>query len=568
MTPLRLLLIDDSEDDAALVVRELSRAGYAVASQRVDTPEALATALTSQRWDLAIADYSMPRFSGVAALALLREHDADLPLIFVSGTIGEQEVVAAMRTGAQDYVRKGDLGRLGPTVERQLQEAASRLPRPHVAAHLVHLAYHDALTDLPNRVLLHDRLRQAILASRRTRKPLAVMVLEIGGLDAIVDAHGRYVGDRVIQHVATRLRALLREGDTVASLGAQQFALMLPGTDAAGAGLAAQKVLHDVGRPIVLDHQSLAIAVNLGIVSMPEHGTNPDELLQRGERALRVAQQQQSGSTVYSADRDRDTSERLLGIPELREGVQHGQFVFDYQPIVHLETARVIGVEALARWNHPRRGRLGPAEFIELAETTWLIEPLTMLLLDRAVADWANSDRLASVPVAVNLSSKSLRDQNLPDLIADLLRLHGAPASALTLELANDALVLETPKAEATLLRLHRMGVFLAIDDFNAEYSHASYLRRLPIDRLKIGRAFVARLQEREDAVRAVIDLAHSRGLVVVAEGVETAQMREHLRALRCDAAQGNFIAPPASLTETRRWVARSNALRLDGAGL
>jgi diguanylate cyclase (GGDEF)-like protein len=568
MTPLRLLLVDDSEDDAALVVRELSRAGYAVSSQRVDTPEALATALTSQRWDLAIADYSMPRFNGVAALALVREHDAELPLIFVSGTIGEEDLVAAMRTGAQDYVRKSDLARLVPTVERQLQEAAGRLPRPHVAAQLVHLAYHDALTDLPNRVLLHDRLRQAILASQRTRKPLAVMVLEIGGLDAIVDAHGRYVGDRVIQHVATRLRALLREGDTVASLGAQQFALMLQGTDAAGAELTARKVLQDVSRPIFLDHQSLSVAADVGIVSVPEHGTNPDELLQRAERALRVAQQRQTGSAVYAADRDRDETDHQISIPELREGVEHGQFVFDYQPIVQLETGRVIGVEGLARWNHPRRGRLLPAEFIELAETTWLIEPLTMLLLDRAMADWARTDRLAWAPVAVNLSSKSLRDQNLPDLIADLLRLHGAPASALTLELPHDALVLETPKAEATLARLHRMGVFLAIDDFNAEYSHASYLRRMPIDRLKIGRAFIARLQEREAAVRSVIDLAHSRGLVIVAEGVETSDMRDHLRALGCDAAQGNFIAPPASLTETRRWVARSNATRLDSAGL
>ncbi|HEY7189417.1 MAG TPA: EAL domain-containing protein [Vicinamibacterales bacterium] len=568
MTPLRLLLIDDSEDDAALVVRELARAGYAVSSQRVDSPEALAAALRSQRWDLAIADYVMPRFNGVAALALLREHNAELPLIFVSGTIAEAEVVVAMRTGAQDYVRKGDLARLVPTVERQLREAAGRLPRPHVAAQLVRLAYHDALTDLPNRVLLHDRLRQAILASQRTRKPLAVMVLEIGGLDAIVDAHGRYVGDRVIQHVATRLRALLREGDTVASLGAQQFAVMLPGTDAAGAGLTARKVLQEVGRPLVLDQHSLSVAVSVGIVSVPDHGTNPDELLRRAERALRAAQQRQCGSAVYAADGDRDEADQLLTIPELREGVEHGQFVCDYQPIVHVESGRVIGVEALARWNHPRRGRLLPAEFIELAETTWLIEPLTMLLLDRAVADWANTDRLAWAPVAVNLSSKSLRDPNLPDLIADLLRLHGAPAAALTLELADDALVLEMPKAEATLTRLHRMGVFLAIDDFNAEYSHASYLRRVPIDRLKIGRSFVARLQEREAAVRSVIDLAHSRGLVIVAEGVETAEMRDHLRALGCDAAQGNFIAPPASLTDTRRWVARSNATRLDSAGL
>ena len=564
MTTLRLLLIDDSEDDAALVVRELSRAGYSVASRRVDTPEALATALSSQRWDLAIADFSMPRFNGVAALTLLREHDADLPLIFVSGTIAEEEVVAAMRTGAQDYVRKGDLARLVPTVERQLQEAAGRLPRPHVAAQLVHLAYHDALTDLPNRVLLHDRMRQGILASQRTRKPLAVMVLEVVGIEAIVDAHGRYAGDRVIQTVAERLRSLLREGDTVACLGAQQFALMLPGTHAAGAELATQKVLREVGRPIVLDHRSLSIDVSVGIAAVPEHGSNPDELLQRAERALRVAQQRRSGSAVYAADRDRSQKERLLSIPELREGVEHGQFTFDYQPIVHLETGRAIGVEALARWNHPQRGRLLPSEFIELAETTWLIEPLTMLLLDRAVADWVKSDRLVWAPVAVNLSSKSLRDQNLPDLIGDLLRLHGAPSSALTLELADDALVLEMPKAEATLARLHRMGIGLAIDDFNAEYPHASYLRRLPIDRLKIGRTFVMRLPAREDALRSAIDLAHSRGVVVVAEGVESAEMRDRLRGLACDAVQGNVIAPPASLTETRRWLARSNAARLD----
>jgi diguanylate cyclase (GGDEF)-like protein len=568
MTPLRLLLIDDSEDDADLVVRELSRAGYSVASQRVATPDALSDALSSHRWDLAIADYSMPQFNGVAALALVREHDADLPLIFVSGTIGAAEVVTAMRTGAQDYVRKGDLTRLVPTVERQLQEAAGRVPRPHVAAQLVHLAYHDALTDLPNRVLLHDRLRQGVLASQRTRKPLAVMVLEVGGIDSIVDSHGRYLGDRVIQTVAGRLRTLLREGDTVACLGAQKFALMLPGTDASGADLTAQKVLREAARTIVLDHQSLSVDVSIGIAAVPEHGTNPDELLERAERALRVAQERQSGSATYAGDRDREDGEHLVSIPELREGVEHGQFTFDYQPIVQLETARVIGVEALARWNHPRRGRLLPDDFIELAETTWLIEPLTMLLLDRAVADWAKTEQLAWAPVAVNLSSKSLRNQTLPDLIGDLLRLHGAPGSALTIELADDALVLEMPKVEATLLRLHRMGIGLAIDDFNTVYSHASYLRRLPIDRLKIGRTFVSRLPEREDALRSAIDLAHSRGIVLVAEGVESIEMRDRLHAIGCDAVQGNVIAPPASLAETRRWVARSNAARLDAAGL
>jgi len=567
MTPLRLLLIDDSDDDAALVVRELSRAGYSVASQRVNSPESLRLALASPPWDLALIDYSMPSFNGAAALDVLRQYDAELPVIFVSGTLDESNVTAAMRTGAQDYVRKDDLARLVSTIERQFREAAGRVPRPHVAAQLVHLAYRDALTDLPNRVLLHDRLRQAILASQRSHKPLAVMVLEISGLDSIIDAHGRYAGDHVIQDLATRLRELLREGDTVARLGAQQFALMLPGTNSAGAELTAGKVIHSVGGAVTLEGQQLSVDAAIGIVAVPEHGSNPDELLQKAERALRAAQQRRSGTAVFLASHDRDDAQRLLNMSELREGVEHGEFLFDYQPIVHLQTERVIGLEALARWNHPRRGRLLPTEFIELAETTWLIEPLTMLLLDRAIADWAQTDRLSRAPVAVNLSSKSLRDPNLPDVIGDLLRLHGAPPSALTLELVDDAVALDTPKAMATLSRLRTMGVCLAIDDVNIEFSSTSYLRRLPIDRLKMGRMAVAGLQQGEAAVRSLIELAHSRGLGVVAEGVESPEQQDQLRALGCDAAQGYFIAAPASANEMRRWVARNNAARFGGVG-
>ena len=567
MTPLRLLLIDDSDDDAALVVRELSRAGYSVSAQRVDTPEGLTQALSAQQWDVAIADYSMPRFNGVAALALVREHAPDLPLIFVSGTITDDDVAKAMRMGAQDYIPKGDRARLVPTVDRQLQESTGRVARPRVAAQLVHLAYRDPLTDLPNRLLLHDRLLQALLDSHRSHKSLAVMVLEVAALGAIADAHGRHIGDGVVLELAMRLRQRLREVDTVARLGASQFAVMLPGTNAAGAESAARKVLEDFGLGVVLDGHQIAIDTSIGIVSVPEHGSNPDELLQKAEQALRTAQRLRSGLAMYAPSRDRDGSRRLFEIAELREGVELGQFVFDYQPIVHLETGRVIAVEALARWNHPRRGRLPPAEFIELAETTWLIEPLTILLIERAMTEWATADRPTWTPVAVNLSSKSLRDQTLPDMIAELLRVHAMSASALTLELVDDEVALESPRTEATLKRLHRMGVRLAIDHFKTD-SPGSYLRNLPVERLKLGRPFVAALCEEDASMRAVIELAHGRGLVVVAEGVESAAERDQLRALGCDAAQGYYIAAPAGAIDTRRWVARTNAERMSGVGL
>jgi EAL domain-containing protein (putative c-di-GMP-specific phosphodiesterase class I) len=343
---------------------------------------------------------------------------------------------------------------------------------------------------------------------------------------------------------------------------------MLPGTNAEGAEFAAHKILQEIGRGVFLDAHQLAIHPSIGIVSAPEHGSNPDELLQKAELALRTAQRLRSRTAVFAPSRDRDGRQRLFEIAELRAGVELGQFGLDYQPIVHLETGRVIAVEALARWNHPRRGRVLPAEFIQLAETTWLIEPLTMLLIERAIIEWsATADRSTRTPVAVNVSSKSLRDQNLPDLIAELLRVHATPTSALTLELVDDEIALEAPRAQATLTRLHHMGVRLAIDDFKVD-SPGSYLRNLPVERLKLGRPFVAALRGEGESVRAVIELAHSRGLDVVAEGVESVAERDQLRTLGCDAAQGYYIAAPTSAIETRRWVARTNADRMGSAGL
>ncbi len=564
MTPLRLLLIEDSEDDAALVLRELSRAGYAVFSERVETPDALAAALERQRWDMAIADYTMPRFSGTAALALLREYDGEMPFIFVSGTIGEDAAVAAMRTGAHDYIMKDHLKRLVPAVERELREAAGRLSRKQAEARLAHLAYHDGLTDLPNRVLLHDRLQQAMLGAQRAGEPFALMVLDLDGFKAINDSLGHHAGDCVLQEVAARLRAVLRDVDTVARLGGDEFALMLPRTDVEGASLAARKVLHDLNRPLVLEGRPLVVSGSLGIAWFPAHGSTADALLQKADIAMYVAKSGGLGFAIYAPDRDRHAHRRLTLMAGLRDGIEHDQFSLDYQPIVHLGTGAVVCVESLARWDHPQQGRLPPNEFIELAEHTGLIEPLTMRLLDKALAEWTGLDRWPPISVAVNLSPRSLRDPDLPDRIADVLRLHDASPSTLVLEITENVILSDVPLSTACLSRLHDMGVTLAIDDFGAGYSSLNYLRRLPIDQLKIDRSFVSGLGAGDDAiVRSTIDLAHRLGLTVVAEGVESVEARDHLQQLGCDAAQGNLIAEPGPATDIRRWIARQK-----GAGL
>jgi diguanylate cyclase (GGDEF)-like protein len=560
MTPLRLLLIEDSVDDAELVVRELSRAGYSVSVRRVETPDALAAAL-NHRWDVAVADYSMPQFSGTAALTLLREYNADVPFIFVSGTISEDAVVTAMQNGAQNFIRKTDLARLPAIVDRHVREAATRVARPQAASQLVHLAVHDALTDLPNRVLLHDRLRQGILAAQRAHEALAVIVLAVGGLDVITEEAGSGLGDRVIQELASRLRGILREGDTVARLGDHRFAMMLPGTHSDGAVVAARKIVDGLSRPFVLDGHTLSLSATLGVASASEQGTNPDDLLHKAGLALDVATAERTPFAVYAPHRHDAASQHSSLTAELREGIEQAQFSLDYQPIVHGHTGRVLCVEALARWNHPSRGKLLPSQFIELAETSWLIEPLTMVLLDRAIAEWASRDPIPWVSVAVNLSPKCLRDQDLPDRIGDLLRLHGAPASSLVLEITDNALLLDTPRATTCLSRLKDMGIKLAVDGFGSSTSPAGYVRRLPIDRVKIGRPLVSALEHGDESlVQSALDLVRGRSLFMVAVGIESAEGFERVRDLGCEAAQGQFIAPPAPLADSRRWVARRNA--------
>ena len=554
---LRLLLIEDSEDDAALVVRALSRGGYDVVYERVDTPEALTAALTGRAWDLAVADYTMPRFTGTAALRLLRERDADLPFIFVSGTMGEDAAVEAMKTGAHDYIMKASLKRLVPAVDRELREAAVRRDRRRAEQRLAYLAYHDALTDLPNRTLLHDRLEQAVRAARRDVTPLALLLMDLDRFKEINDTLGHHAGDRVLQHVAACMRGMLRGVDTVARLGGDEFAVVLPLADADGALRAARKVLQELERPFPVDDHALSVRASIGVACFPEHGATADTLLQRADVAMYLAKGDASGVALYSPDRDRHTSRRLAFVSELRQALDDGQFALDYQPILHLRTGMVTAVEALVRWNHPTLGRLLPADFIDLAEQTGLINPLSAIVLDMALAEWADAPATAPVTIAVNLSPRNLKDPDLPRRVGDMLAARGWPAASLAFEITENVLMSDPARGLDCLNRLHAMGVGLSIDDFGTGYSSLSYLRRLPVDELKIDRSFVEGLRDGEDdvIVRSTIDLAHNLGLRVVAEGVDSDAVQARLLALGCDAAQGTAIRAPADAADTRRWI-------------
>ena len=559
MTPhVRVLLIEDSEDDATLVVRALTRGGYDVVSERVDTSHALEAALARQMWDLAVADYTMPHFSGTAALRMVRDHDADMPFIFVSGTIGEDAAVEAMKTGAHDYIMKGNLKRLVPAVERELREASVRRDRRRVEQRLAHLAYHDALTDLPNRTLLHDRLDQATRAARREGTALALLLFDLDDFKDINDTFGHHAGDRVLQHVAARVRSTLRDTDTVARLGGDEFALVLPLADVEGAIRAARKVREEIERACMIDDRLLTVHASVGIACLPDHAVSAEMMLQKADVAMYVAKTDGSGIAVYAPERDRHTHRRLALISELRQAVDRRQFMLEYQPIRQLRTGVVSSVEALVRWNHPRRGRLLPGDFIELAEQTGLINPLTTVVLGAALAEWCGNRHAAPVSVAVNLSPRNLQDPDLPARITDMLAEAGAPPSALSLELTENILMSDPVRSMGCLKRLHAMGIRLVIDDFGTGYSSLSYLRRLPVHELKIDRSFVMNLGAGLDEVivRSTIDLAHNLGLTVVAEGVESAVVQARLAAMGCDAVQGTYISAPARAPEMRAWIA------------
>jgi diguanylate cyclase (GGDEF)-like protein len=304
VTPtLRVLIIDDADEDASIVVRALVGAGYQVHYERVSTADSLVAALERDVWDVAVADYTLRSFSGIAALRLVRQHNRDVPFIFVSGTAGEEKAVDAMKAGAHDYIRKGALKRLLPAIRQELREAAARRERRRLEQRISYLAYHDALTDLPNRALLHDRLTQAIRAAHRVDSHVALLLLDLDGFKEINDTYGHRAGDRVLQHIAHRMRGLLRDVDTVARLGGDEFALVLPSTDQDGATQTAGKLLQEIELPCLVDHRQLSVRGSIGIACCPGHGKSAELLLRRADVAMYQAKSVGVGIAVYTPKR-------------------------------------------------------------------------------------------------------------------------------------------------------------------------------------------------------------------------------------------------------------------------
>ena len=425
---------------------------------------------------------------------------------------------------------------------------------------IAYQAYHDGLTGLPNRALFLDRLSQSLAKARRTSTGAAVFMLDVDRFKTVNDVHGHDLGDRLLRAAAERLRAMVRQGDTVARFGGDQFTVLLQyDAGADDAAKVARNMLERLAEPFLLDEQPLRVTASAGISLYPADGTDSESLLRNADLARRRAKE--LGGNCYelcTAAMNARAVARLALDADLRRALERQELELVYQPVVSFATGTTVAMEALLRWRHPQRGLVPPAQFIPLAEELRLVIPIGEWVLANAcrqAKEW-QQDALPGIRIAVNLSALHFQNAGLPDALAALLREVGLDPASLDLEITESAAMQNVEQTVATLTALRRLGVRISIDDFGTGQTSLGYLQRLPIDCLKIDRDFVRDIatgRPAEAIVTAIVELAHGLGLTVIAEGVETAQQLAFLRQRGCDEYQGYLTSRPLPAADIAR---------------
>lgn len=572
----RLLVVDDIAQNRTLLNRFFSRRGFAIAE--AENGAVALKLLADKQFDAVLLDVVMPEMDGLETLRRIRltHSPSSLPVIMVTAKVESDDVVQALNLGANDYITKpvdfpiasarlqSQLARL--QAERKLAhyieklESANRQLEHEIAerkqseARIRHMAQHDSLTGLGNRVQFRDQLVRALGRIDEDGGNLALLFMDLDQFKLINDTLGHRIGDLLLANIGDRLKQTLRPTETVARLGGDEFAIIQIGKTPDEAGALANRVMEAITVPCEIEGHQIVVSCSIGIAWAPDDGDDPDVLLANADLALyRAKAEGRDGCRFFEPDMNARAQARRTLECELRNALRSGEFELHYQPLFNLGSDGIKGFEALLRWNHPQRGLIPPLDFIPLAEEIGLIIPLSQWVLHEACREasaWPDE-----VKLAVNLSPMQFRGGGLVADVMNALAASGLAPGRLELEITETVLLDDNKNTLQALHQLRDMGVRISMDDFGIGYSSFSYLRMFPFDKIKIDQSFVRDLPLKNDStaiVRAIIGLAASIGIVTTAEGVETQEQLSYLQAEGCTEVQGYLISRPMPANEVR----------------
>ena len=554
--PLRLLLVEDSEDDAILLARELSKGPFDVSYERVETEETIRKAIKSNKWDLIITDHNLPTMDSKQCLSMVKSMDSDIPIIVVSGCIGEDVAVEAMKSGAHDYIMKGNLQRLLPAVTREIREAESRRARRRAEETIHHMAFHDALTGLANRHEFEHRLQNALMSAKEYEISHAVLYLDLDQFKIINDTCGHIAGDELLRRLAREFRRHVREGDTLARLGGDEFGVLLEHCN----GEQAQKVSEGLLKAVqALDFewqkQVVAISVSIGQVEIDATAKDVTEILQKADIACFTAKDLgRNRSYQYRTD-DEELARRhgeMQWVTRINHALSNNRFFLAYQKIFSLKQKTPQMYEFLLRFHDENNKVVSPSAFIPAAERYNLMAGIDRWVVNEVfqfVAKESQSGgRFLPECCFINLSGNSLSDDGFFSYIREKLEQYQIDPSLICFEITETATISRLNSAVSFIKDIKNIGAKFALDDFGSGLSSFSYLKTIPVDYLKIDGGFVINmLEDHMDCafVDVINQLGHVAGLKTIAEFVENEAVHNKLKEMGVDFAQGYGLHQP-----------------------
>ena len=566
--PNRVLIVDDDQDGAEGIADLLEAQGWQIAVAHHG--RGALTELESFRPQLVLVDLRLGRESGLDLIARIRETGPDILCLVITANADKESAIGALKVGAYDYLTKpinpedlfraleraGDVVRLTQDNHRMVRELEAAKEQAEA------LALQDSLTGLANRHAFLTQLNQIIVRSQRLGKLTAVLILDLDGFKQVNDTHGHQMGDRLLQCVAERLTACIRTSDIVARLGGDEFAVAIVNLGASQeVTRPVDLVLQGLREPIVIEGKTLEIGASIGVSLCPLDADDTDELMRRADVALYAAKAAgRNAMRCYDADLDASIRERHQLEGDLKRACVNGEFELYFQPLMSLSSNVPCGVEALLRWRHPQRGILQPVDFLYAVEASGAIVDLGRWIVETAcwqARQWLDQG-LPTLRMAVNVSPRQLRNDLLVDAVEAALAATALPPACLEIELVEDAVLGTGQDVAARIDQLRSLGVQLAIDDFGTGHSSLARLKAYPVNRLKIDRSFIHNLMtdEGDQAIcEAALQLGKRLGLITVAEGIETKEQLDFLRAAGCDEAQGYYFSEPIPAEDFPCWL-------------